>query len=240
MAYYSNISGTTSNQFRIGVNGPNITRTAGDLSVDGLSSLSLISTTGTTELRFKEAIANGANYFALKAPATLASNITMTLPSNTGSYGQKLITNGSNTMSWADQSVYEVYASTAQSINLTYKTILYDTERFVNADYSVNSATGEITVAYAGTYKITYGVFAKTTNTTRKQALANLQLNGVDVAASSSRAYLRTTSVGEGVASKTNILQLSANDVLRVRVKSTKNGGGTTVANESNFVIERM
>jgi hypothetical protein len=42
-----------------------------------------------------------ANWVAFQGPATVASNVTWTLPSVDGSTGQALVTNGTGTLSWA-------------------------------------------------------------------------------------------------------------------------------------------
>ena len=52
------------------------------------------------EIRFSEADSNGANYLALKAPASVTADITWTLPSGDGSSGQRLQTDGSGNLSW--------------------------------------------------------------------------------------------------------------------------------------------
>ena len=49
-----------------------------------------------------------ANSVALKAPDTLASSLTLELPSNNGSSGQVLSTNGSGTLSWVSAAVGSV------------------------------------------------------------------------------------------------------------------------------------
>jgi len=72
----------------------------------------LVSTAGSTmtgdlvmdnesEIRFEEATANGNNYIAVKAPASLSADVTFTLPTADGSNGQAIITNGSGALSWA-------------------------------------------------------------------------------------------------------------------------------------------
>ena len=53
------------------------------------------------EIRFRETTANGTNYVALKAPASLASDLTFTLPATDGASGQALVTNGSGVLSFA-------------------------------------------------------------------------------------------------------------------------------------------
>lgn len=51
------------------------------------------------DLRFADS--DSSNWVAFQAPATIASNVTWTLPSADGSSGQALSTNGSGTLSWA-------------------------------------------------------------------------------------------------------------------------------------------
>ena len=53
------------------------------------------------EIRFRETTANGTNYVALKAPASVSSDLTFTLPATDGTSGQVLQTNGSGVLSFA-------------------------------------------------------------------------------------------------------------------------------------------
>ena len=55
------------------------------------------------ELKLYEATANGTNYVSLKAPATVGSDLTYTLPA-TATNGYVLSTNGSGVLSWIAQS----------------------------------------------------------------------------------------------------------------------------------------
>ena len=52
------------------------------------------------EIRFRETTANGTNYVALKAPASVSADLTFTLPATDGTNGQALITNGSGVLSF--------------------------------------------------------------------------------------------------------------------------------------------
>lgn len=61
--------------------------------------------TAGAEIRLPEDTDNGSNYVALKAPDTIASNLTFTLPSADGTSGQALVTNGSGTLSFGDAGV---------------------------------------------------------------------------------------------------------------------------------------
>ena len=53
------------------------------------------------EIRFRETTANGTNYVALKAPASVSADLTFTLPATDGTNGQVLTTNGSGILSFA-------------------------------------------------------------------------------------------------------------------------------------------
>jgi hypothetical protein len=73
------------------------------------SSLSTpITVTGSSsagaEIRLPEDTDNGTNYVALKAPDSIASNVTLTLPSADGTADQILKTDGSGNLSFADAS----------------------------------------------------------------------------------------------------------------------------------------
>jgi hypothetical protein len=69
--------------------------------------------TSTTQgrLRLGEDTDNGTNYVELQAPASLASNITFTLPNADGTNGQALVTNGSGNLSFGSAGI-----STGKSI----------------------------------------------------------------------------------------------------------------------------
>lgn len=65
----------------------------------------------TNEMRFRELWANGVNYIALKAPASITSNVAFILPGVDGAAGQLLSTNGSGVLSWASSTLPSVGAS---------------------------------------------------------------------------------------------------------------------------------
>jgi len=58
--------------------------------------------TNNPPIRFYESSANGTNSIGIKAPATLTADSTYTLPTADGTSGQVLSTNGSGTLSWAN------------------------------------------------------------------------------------------------------------------------------------------
>ena len=56
--------------------------------------------TSAAEIRLYEDTDNGTNYVGLKAPTSITSSVTWTLPSADGSNGHKIVTNGSGTLSF--------------------------------------------------------------------------------------------------------------------------------------------
>lgn len=81
-----------------------VTLSDGNLSLNTPLTVVGNSTAGA-EIRLPEDTDNGSNYVALKAPNSLASNLTLTLPSADGSSGQALVTNGSGTLSFGSAGI---------------------------------------------------------------------------------------------------------------------------------------
>jgi len=72
------------------------------------------------EIRFRETTANGTNYVALKAPASLSADITYTLPSADATIsGQALTSNASGTLSWTTISSGTSWQSIVTASTLT-------------------------------------------------------------------------------------------------------------------------
>lgn len=128
--------------------------------------------TAGAELRLPEDTDNGTNYIAIKAPDTIASNLTLTLPSTDGTNGQALVTNGSGTLAFATVAVSLTYSKGTFTGNGSATTITINSGRavdnvlvFVNGiclvptdDYTISGTTltfatapvnlAEITVRY--------------------------------------------------------------------------------------------
>lgn len=89
--------------------GATIAATGGDTNIDfniqakGTGAVNLRGTaTSAAEVRLFEDTDNGTNYVGIKAPTSLGSSVTFTLPSDDGTSGQCLVTNASGTLSFAD------------------------------------------------------------------------------------------------------------------------------------------
>jgi hypothetical protein len=76
--------------------------------------------TAGSEIRLPEDTDNGSNYVALKAPDTIASNLTLTLPSADGTANQVLKTNGSGVLSFATPSAgFNGGTTTSSAVDIT-------------------------------------------------------------------------------------------------------------------------
>jgi hypothetical protein len=73
-----------------------------------------------SDLRFGEATANGTNYVGFQAPASIAANLTWTLPAADGTAAQVLSTNGSGTLGWSTPSVDTPILENQQTIGASY------------------------------------------------------------------------------------------------------------------------
>jgi hypothetical protein len=126
--------------------------------------------TAGAELRLPEDTDNGTNYVAIKAPDTIASNLTLTLPSADGTNGQALVTNGSGTLSFTTLSTTLTYSSgTAVGDNSTTAFTISsgrsvnDVLVFVNGfqltpttDYTISGTTLTFVTAPTTSAEITY------------------------------------------------------------------------------------
>jgi hypothetical protein len=72
--------------------------------------------TAGSNLKLYEDTDNGTNYVSFKAPDTIASNVTWTLPAADGTSAQVLSTNGSGTLSWASAGGSSQWTTTGSDI----------------------------------------------------------------------------------------------------------------------------
>jgi len=88
------------------------------------------------DLRFGDS--DSSHYVALQAPATVASNLTLTLPAADGSANQVLKTDGSGALGWADQASGATGGSTDE--------VFVENARTVTASYTITSTKNAHTV----------------------------------------------------------------------------------------------
>jgi hypothetical protein len=71
-------------------------------TLGGHFTLGALNTSTAAEIRFREGSTNGTEYIALKAPNSVTTSITFTLPLTDGVAGQVLQTSGAGALSWAN------------------------------------------------------------------------------------------------------------------------------------------
>jgi hypothetical protein len=175
----------------------------------GLELVPYGSTAGnTSELRFNELAANGANFVGFKAPDHLLSNVIWTLPSYDGLAGNVLSTNGSGALSWIPSTTGSV-TIVATGTGLSGGPI---------------TSTGTISLANVGTA----GTYSKVTTNAQGQVTTGSSLDATDIPAlDASKITTGTLSValgGTGATSFTNngVLVGSGSSPLSATVAGTE------------------
>ena len=100
------------------------------------------------DLRFADS--DSSNYVAFQAPATVASNLTWTLPATDGSSSQVLTTNGSGTLSWSTAAVTITNETADASLNYpTFTTTTSGTitaARVTSTKFTFQPSTGTLDI----------------------------------------------------------------------------------------------
>ena len=160
------------------------------------------------EIRFRETTANGTNYVALKAPASLSADLTFTLPTADGTNGQVLTTNGSGVLSFATPASGIAWQS---SVKTTGFTAVAGEGYFCNTTSSAFTVTLPASpsagqqialVDYAGTFDTNALVISPNGNKI-ESGTANLTLSGERegvtlVYIDATQGWLATSGINEG------------------------------------------
>lgn len=120
---------------------------------DGISVANGTASTGAV-IRLGEATANGSNYVGIQAPASLAANVTYTLPTADGTSGQVLTTNGSGTLSWATDATGgggSSYSAVRTQSGTTYTLVIGDA-----GDYIQTTSTTAVTITVPAQSSVTW------------------------------------------------------------------------------------
>jgi hypothetical protein len=150
---------------------------AGNLSFDSLSFSTPLAVIGNatagSEIRLPEDTDNGSNYVALKAPDTIASNLTLTLPSADGSSGQVLQTNGSGVLSFAGVSggkVLQVIEASDGTSRTTTSTSFVTASNTLSISITPSSASNKVLIfsninySYNGSGRLEFTFYRGATN----------------------------------------------------------------------------
>lgn len=159
--------------------------------------------TSAGEIRLREDTANGTNYVAIKSPASLSGNLNLVLPTDAGSFGYALQTNGSGILSWANVNPVNPnkYFKNTTQVSVTnvaetlLQSVLIPANTFSSGDafnfyYSVNIVGGSLAGATATTLRI------NTSNSIGGsiQLLTSIEGSGVTFPVYSGRIHIDTVS----------------------------------------------
>ena len=184
------------------------------------------------EIRFRETTANGTNYVALKAPASVSADLTFTLPATDGTNGQVLSTNGSGVLSFITPSSGIAWQSSVKTSGFT---------AVAGEGYFCNTTSAGFTVTlpatptagqqvavvdYAGTFDTNALVISPNGNKI-EGATDNLQLTGeregvLLVYIDSTQGWLATSGINEG----TDALSPVPNPIEYLVIAGGASGGG--------------
>jgi hypothetical protein len=132
-------------------------------AIDELFVGNALSTGG--QIKFNEGTNNGSNYVGLKAPNSIASSITFTLPDSDGSNGQILVTDGSGNLSFTDAAATTFTIADDSSTTDTFTT--GDTLTFAGGSGLTSTVTNDT---------VTYAIDNTVVTTTGTQTLTNKTL----------------------------------------------------------------
>jgi hypothetical protein len=165
------------------------------------------------EIRFRETTANGTNYVALKAPASLSADLTFTLPTADGTNGQVLSTNGSGVLSFITPSAGISWQSSVKTSGFT---------AVAGEGYFCNTTSSAFTVTLPATPS------------------AGNQVAVVDYAGTFDTNALTISPNGNKIEGGTSSLQLKGEreGVLLVYIDSTQGWLATSGINEGTDALE--
>ena len=160
------------------------------------------------EIRFRETTANGTNYVALKAPASVSADLTFTLPATDGTNGQVLTTNGSGVLSFATPASGIAWQSTVKTSGFTavagegYFCNTTSSAFTVTLPASPTAGQQVAVVDYAGTFD-TNALTINPNSNKIEGGTVNLQLTGeregvLLVYIDSTQGWLATSGINEG------------------------------------------
>jgi hypothetical protein len=197
--------------------GTNVVDVNADLSASTFASISSgtissgqIDILAQAELRLQDT--TGGQYVGFKAPGTVSSSYTLTLPTATGSAGQTLVTNGSGVLSFA-------------SAGLSWQSVKTADFTAVKGEaYPVNTTSDEITVTLPATPS------------------AGDQVQLVDYAGTFDTDALIIDPNGENIEGGTDNLQLSGEreGVILTYIDSTQGWIATSGINEGTDALEEV
>ena len=193
-------------------------------------------------VRFADA--DSSNYVAFRAPATVPSNLTWTLPSGDGINGYMLSTDGSGVLGWTTPTAQSTILTSSDNTNTTRYLVFSSSAQNGASLYvddattplSYNPSTADFTIAgdlnlNGGDLKTTSAV-ASLFDTTATSITMGAAATGVSIGYSSTAASITNISTGAAGSGVTKTLNIgtggAASSTTNINLGST-NGGTVTV-----------
>ena len=201
-------------------------------------------TTGGT-IKFNEGTNNGAHFIALKAPNSVGSSVTFTLPDADGSDGQALKTDGSGTLSFGDVSstltIADDSSSTAQiSLSSDQLGIVGGT----GIDTSVDDGNNTVTIAGSDASTSAKGIASFSSDnfavSSGAVTIKNGGVNNDELAGSIANAKLANSTIT--VAGDSGSTAIDLGDTLTVsgtanEIETSQSGDTLTIGLPDNIVV---
>ena len=193
-------------------------------------------------LAFRENVLNGTNAIKLRAPNTVASDVTFVLPGADGTAGQVLVTDGFARLDWADNAASDlagvtVTNTTGSAIPTTYGDVTWDTTDFENDAATVehnNTNTDNIDIKETGTYIIFYNI-SFDADAGEETIEARVRVNDTTVLAASERLASEDDEIND--LSNSFLVNLTDGDFVTLQVQAS--GTGNVLHQSSNFSVVR-
>lgn len=154
---------------------------------------------------------------------------------------QQSLATARNTVSYKEKDIYFcAYEAGTTTLGTGASTVGFDSTRVISDNNLFTLSGGEVTVSESGVYRVTYDVSFDTNSNSRSQVDHWLEINSTEVPGTRRMTYHRNNAENQGSASTSTLVELDANDVVRVRVDHTAgaSSGGSTIANTSQISLE--
>lgn len=161
--------------------------------------------TAQGDLRLQDT--TGGQYVALQAPGTIATSYTLTLPTDDGTAGQALVTDGSGVLSWATPTVATNVTITTSTTASAFKVPFADTTVSTSGNYGLLQDSTATFTYNPSTNTLTAGTFAGDLSGNAATATNSTQLGSV---AAASYAQLGTTQTFTGDKTFTGLITSDA------------------------------
>ena len=201
-------------------------------------------TTGGT-IKFNEGTNNGAHFIALKAPNSVGSSVTFTLPSSDGSDGQALKTDGSGGLSFGDvSSTLTIADDSSSTAQITLASDQLGIIGGTGIDTSVDDGNNTVTIAGSDASTSAKGIASFSSDnfavSSGAVTIKNGGVNNDELAGSIANAKLANSTIT--VAGDSGSTAIDLGDTLTVsgtanEIETSQSGDTLTIGLPDNIVV---